>query len=30
MPLPAPSRRQFLAFLAASPLAAAAGIDHDW
>lgn len=30
MPHPDPSRRQFLAFLAASPLAAAAGIDHDW
>ena len=30
MSIPAPSRRQFLAFLAASPLAAAAGVDQEW
>ncbi len=30
MPIDPASRRQFLAFLAASPLAAAAGIDRDW
>jgi len=30
MPTDPNSRRQFLAFLAASPLAAAAGLDADW
>ncbi len=30
MSSPDPSRRQFLAFLAASPLLAAAGVDDDW
>lgn len=30
MPIDPASRRQFLTFLAASPLAAAAGIDRDW
>lgn len=30
MPIDPNSRRQFLAFLAGSPLLAAAGLDHDW